>query len=144
VARIELAKSRVDELVASLPRIVFDEQGTGHFKPDTDEQAEALQLAAERFDWELHDDGEVVCRIKLFHYNKRQHDKDCAELVPKLYFQRTPSGMMAICNNEERSEDLRHGLDILAERYGWTVNHDNLAVSYVHKPYHAKPMAKAA
>jgi hypothetical protein len=51
---------------------------------------------------------------------------------------------MAICNNTERSEDLRHGLDLEAERCGWTVNHTNLAVSYVHKPYHRKTVKRAA
>lgn len=142
VAKMELDTQTENRLVESLPRIVFDDQGVGYFKPETRDQVDGLRLAAERFDWEVHD-GFVICRVKLFHYNKRQHDATCRLLVPKLYFQGTPTGMMAICNNEKRSDDLRHGLDLEAQRYGWTVNHKHV-MSYVHKPYHAKPMKKAA
>jgi hypothetical protein len=131
---------RADRLVESLPRLVFDEQGFGTFKPEDDEQTEALRIAAHRFRWGLTvDNGNylVLCHRKNESYKQREHNRQCVDMVPQLHFRKTPEGMMAILNNEDRSDDLRHGLDILAVRYGWTVNH-NGPVSYVHKPFHRK------
>lgn len=147
--RIKRERIRINQLVASLPRLTFDEAGYVDFKPEDTRQLEALQLAAKRFDWGIQQYAstgvyEVLCKIKNAGHLKRQHDAKCRALVPRLHFQRDPNGMTAICNNPERSEDLRHGLDLEAIRYGWTVNHINLAVSYVRKPYHRNAVYKAA
>jgi len=130
VANVEREEVRVNMLIASLPRIVFDDAGYADFQPEGNEQLESLELAADRFNWGVEEYAstgvyKVLCKVKNTAYLKRQHDAECIELVPRLYFQRGPNGMMAICDDPERNEDLRHGLDLLAKRYGWTVNHAN-------------------
>jgi hypothetical protein len=122
--RPEREKARKQRLVGSLPRIRFNVEGIGYFTPANQDELEGLRLAAPRKGWILPSLGsvgvavEIVCLVKSKAYQRCQYNQACVEAVGRLEFH----GATATFQHNADA-DLVNGLEILAKRNGWTVEH---------------------
>jgi len=135
--REERYRKRLDKAVESLPRFKWDEKGVAEFTPENALQVEGLREACRRFRWRTivvpGGNGVVliVCERAEEAAKQRQYNADCMASVGRLHFRHTPNGLQAIFEHNA-NRDLVHGLELLANKYGWRIEHGG-RVAYVYK-----------